>query len=130
MKKLVVCLFLSLAIPANADETSNCKDPKDQATMTLCAGLDFVKADAELNEAWVEIKADAVLSDKNEDKGAHDYVEALLASQRAWIVFRDGECNWQGFAAHGGSMEPMLNSICMAKLTRDRIKQLQTGVSE
>jgi uncharacterized protein YecT (DUF1311 family) len=111
-----------------ADDEPDCKDPQDQMTMTFCAGKDFQKADTELNDAWVKFKADAEDSDKATD--SHEYSDALLASQRAWIAFRDAECDWQGFAAHGGSMEPMLVEICLAKLTRDRIKQLQTGVSE
>jgi uncharacterized protein YecT (DUF1311 family) len=117
-------------LPASAQDAPNCKDPQDQSTMTHCAALDFEAADVALNEAWGDIKAAAVESDDNEANGTHDYENALLASQRAWLKFRDDECFWQGFAAHGGSMEPMLVSMCSAKLTRERIKQLQTGISE
>ncbi len=131
MRLLFAVLALSLVpTSAHTQDAPNCADPQDQSTMTQCAGLDFEAADAELNAAWGEIKAAAVESDGNEGAGAHDYENALLASQRSWLKFRDEECFWQGFAAHGGSMEPMLVSMCAAKLTRERIKQLQTGVSE
>jgi uncharacterized protein YecT (DUF1311 family) len=131
MKRIIVLTIL-LEFPslAHADDTPNCKEPTDQATMTQCAGLDFQKADAELNVAWPQLKQDAVTSDMAEGPDKHDYENALVASQRAWIKFRDEECDWQGFAAHGGSMEPMLVNMCMAKLTRERVKQLETGVSE
>jgi uncharacterized protein YecT (DUF1311 family) len=122
-------VFLALlAVPAIAEDAPDCKDPKDQMTMTFCAGKDFQKADQKLNEAWVKFKADAEDSDK--DTGKHEYVDALLESQRAWIGFRDAECTWQGFAAHGGSAENDIIQMCMAKLTKDRLRQLQTGVSE
>jgi uncharacterized protein YecT (DUF1311 family) len=124
---LILCSF---TLTVHADDTLNCDDPQDQSSMTQCAGLDFEKADAELNAAWVDIKAAAVESDQAEGSGSKDNENALLASQRAWLSFRDAECAWQGFAARGGSMEPMLVSMCAAKLTRERIKQLQTGVSE
>jgi uncharacterized protein YecT (DUF1311 family) len=126
----ILAMLLGFSSLASAEDAPNCLDPQDQSSMTQCAGLDFEKADAELNTAWVQIKSDAVTSDTEEGSGKHDYENALLASQRAWIKFRDEECFWQGFAAHGGSMEPMLVNMCAAKLTRERIKQLQTGVSE
>ena len=127
MKWAAVALVL-MAMPARADDALDCKEPLDQNTMTRCAGLDFEKADKELNELWPELKVDAEANDK--DTGKHEYADALLASQRAWIVFRDAECIWQGYEAHGGSLEPMIVNGCSARLTRDRIKQLQTGASE
>ena len=131
MKRLVLFTLasaLTMATFARADDAPNCKDPQDQSSMTQCAGLDFEKADKELNALWPKMKADAEASDK--DTGKTEYADALLASQRAWITFRDAECTWQGFEMHGGSGEPMLVNGCMARLTKQRIKQLQTGASE
>ena len=131
MKRLVLFTLasaLTMATLARADDAPNCKDPQDQSSMTQCAGLDFEKADKELNALWPKMKADAEASDK--DTGKTEYADALLASQRAWITFRDAECTWQGFEMHGGSGEPMLVNGCMARLTKQRIKQLQTGASE
>ena len=130
MRSIFIAVVLLIASQALAEEPLNCLDPQDQMTMTQCAGLDFEKADNGLNAIWPALKAQAIEDDKNEGKGLHDTEDALMASQRAWLAFRDAECKWQGFAAHGGSMEPMLVNMCAAKLTRDRIKQLQTGVSE
>ena len=127
MKWVAITLVL-MSVPARADDVPNCNDPLDQNTMTQCAGLGFEKADQELNALWPKLKADAESNDK--DTGKHEYGDALLASQRAWIVFRDAECVWQGYEAHGGSLEPMIVNDCSARLTRDRIKQLQTGASE
>jgi len=117
-----------LTAPAMADEALDCKDPQDQNSMTRCAGLDYEKADKELNAFWHKFKAETEDSDK--DTGKHEYTDALLASQRAWISFRDVECIRQGFEAHGGSLEPMIVNGCSARLTRERIKQLQSGASE
>jgi uncharacterized protein YecT (DUF1311 family) len=107
---------------AIAQEEPDCLDPRDQSTMTLCAGIDFTDADAELNKIWPALKKAEEENDKA--TGKDEYVQALLASQRAWLKYRDLECVRQGFEAHGGSMEPMLVSTCMAQLTRERVKQL------
>ena len=125
--KWMVALLL-MASPALADDALNCKDPQDQNTMTQCAALDFEKADKMLNEIWPKLKSDAQASD--EGTGKTEYADALLASQRAWITFRDAECTWQAMEMHGGSGEPMLLYGCKARLTHQRIKQLQTGASE
>lgn len=93
--------------------------------MTICAGLDYDKADKELNRIWPAIKAAAQESDAATGDGKTEFLDALMASQRAWIAYRDAQCAWQGFEAHGGSMEPMLVNGCLAALTEQRIKDLQ-----
>jgi uncharacterized protein YecT (DUF1311 family) len=127
LMKWMVALAL-MASPALADEVLNCKDPQDQNSMTQCAALDFEKADRLLNDLWPKLKSAAENDDK--DTGLTETTDALLASQRAWLAFRDAECVWQGFEAHGGSLEPMIQYVCQARLTRERIQQLQNGASE
>ena len=127
MKWAVLALAI-FATAARAEDAPSCKDPQTQTDMTQCAALDFEKADKALNELWPKIKAQA--QDNDKDTGKTDYADALLASQRAWIGFRDAECAWQAMEMHGGSGEPMLLYGCQGRLTRQRIKQLQTGASE
>ena len=123
-----LAIIILVAVPAHADEALDCKDPKDQSSMTQCAAQDFEMADKALNQIWPKLKADAEASDK--DTGKTENADALLASQRAWLAFRDAECAWQAMEMHGGSGEPMLLYGCQARLTQQRIKQLQTGASE
>jgi uncharacterized protein YecT (DUF1311 family) len=121
---IAACAALLFATASLAEDEPDCKDPQDQSSMTFCAGKDFEKADQTLNAIWPKLKADALESDKNIGNGTTEYMDALLKSQRAWLSYRDAECLWQGFEAHGGSMEPMLVNACMAQLTEERIKQL------
>ncbi len=127
MKWAVLTLAI-FATAARAEDAPNCKDPQTQSDMTQCAALDFEKADKALNELWPKVKGQAEGFDK--EAGKTEYADALLASQRAWIGFRDAECTWQAMEMHGGSGEPMLLYGCQARLTQHRIKQLQTGASE
>ncbi len=121
-----IALLVLLAPSAFAQEDApDCSDPQDQSTMTYCAGKDFDKADKELNALWPEIKKAAQEDDANAGDGKHEYLDALMASQRAWLAYRDAECTWQGFYAHGGSMEPMLVNGCLARLTEERVKALK-----
>jgi uncharacterized protein YecT (DUF1311 family) len=56
-------------------------------------------------------------------KGAE---KALVTAQRAWIAYRDAECEARGFQARGGTMEPMLVAGCIADVTDARTKELKT----
>ena len=100
-----------------------------QQDMNNCAASDYEAADAELNAVWKQARAvakdlDAELSD--DLKGAD---KALLAGQRGWIAYRDGQCELAGFEARGGSMEPMLVSGCLADLTRKRTQELKQFIT-
>jgi uncharacterized protein YecT (DUF1311 family) len=131
MKTVLVLITVCLiATASHAEDAPNCADPPDQSAKAQCAQIEFEKADAELNKIWPELKAQAEEEDKRDGPDKQDFADALTASQQAWSIFRDAECKWQSYAAKGDPLEPMLVNICKAKLTRERVKQLQTGVSE
>lgn len=115
--------------PGFAEDEIDCANAMAQQEMNICAHLDFEKADAELNAVWRQAKASADEMDSQQDeesmKGA---AKALLAGQRGWIAYRDGACELAGWEAHGGTMEPMLVSGCLAEKTRARTKELQEFV--
>jgi uncharacterized protein YecT (DUF1311 family) len=56
--------------------------------------------------------------------GRPGYEETLKKAQRAWIAYRDAVCEYEGYEARGGTMEPMLVNGCLARLTRTRTKEL------
>jgi uncharacterized protein YecT (DUF1311 family) len=118
-------LVLAAAAPAAAEDDIDCSNAVAQAEMNICAEQDFEAADAELNTVWKNARkaAKEMDSDLSDDlKGAD---KALLAAQRAWIGYRDAECELDGFQARGGTMEPQLMSSCKAGMTRVRTKELK-----
>lgn len=120
---LLICAFIPF--PLAAQDKPNCKDPRTQTEMNICAGLDYKAADAELNITYRKVislmkEMDADLPP--ELKGAE---KTLREAQRAWIPYRDKACEAHGFLARGGSMESMLVGHCLADLTRRRIKELK-----
>ncbi|MGV2123113.1 lysozyme inhibitor LprI family protein [Agrobacterium vitis] len=107
-------------------QTRDCRDPKTQSDMTACAVQDFDAADKAMNAQWkitrkVFVEQDATLED--DLKGAE---KALLKAQRAWIDYRDGQCEAQGFYVRGGTMEPMEVAACKAEMTKTRTKELKS----
>ncbi len=134
---LVFAAFLA-GNPVRAQQSEpplNCEEPMDQSSMTQCAYLAWETADKELNTVWkTAIKdardADAEMKSYGSDDGRPGYEDTLLKAQRAWIAFRDAHCEYSGFEARGGSMEPMLVGICLEQLTLERTMQLKTESGE
>jgi len=120
--------ILAMAAAAAAEPQPNCKNPMTQTDINICAGRDARAADAvmarEYGRARMYMKRmDRALDRKSDDRIT--YSAALLASQRAWLKFRDAQCVIDGYSARGGSMESMVRSGCYEEITRDRTKQLQ-----
>lgn len=119
MRPIMTALFLLLlAAPARANE---CDITNDQSTMNECAAMDFKAADSELNSAYGELKA-----------GYAQYPDVrtlLTKAQRAWLAFRDAECELTAAPNEGGSVEPMIRSQCLAELTRARVADIRTRLA-
>jgi len=112
-----------------AEDMPDCIDPQSQMEMTYCAGVDYEKADADLNAIWPDIVAaaksnDEYVAEMARDRGVPTTLEALRTAQRAWITFRDAQCEFEAYEAFGGTAQPMIGSMCLARLTRERIEVL------
>ncbi len=130
MTRLVPLAFLLAALPLAALSLSasaqdvDCAKAEAQLDLTFCAERDWKAADADLNAAYqvaisamkgIDLNLDAP------DRGAED---ALRASQRAWITFRDNTCAAEGWSFHGGSAEPMVIYQCRARVSATRAEEL------
>lgn len=118
---------------AHADDSPDCIDPQTQMEMTYCAGVDYEEADADLNALWPKIVAaakenDEYVAEMARDRGVPTTLEALRNAQRAWITFRDAQCEYEAYEVFGGTMQPMVGSLCLARLTRERIEVLSRAL--
>jgi uncharacterized protein YecT (DUF1311 family) len=108
---LGVLASMSIAI------AGNCNDQSTQSDLNVCADQDFKAADKALNEVYRTIVKR--LSQDSESK------TRLTAAQKAWIAFRDAECDFQSGNSIQGSIYPMLVSICRTGLTKKRTEELK-----
>lgn len=122
-----------LATSTLADDKPDCIDPQTQMEMTYCASVDYEDADADLNALWPDVIAAAKLNDEYvadmaRERGVPTTLEALRDAQRAWIRFRDAQCEFEAYEVFGGTMQPMVGSLCLARLTRERITLLSQAL--
>jgi len=108
----LLILMAALSSAALGDE---CDDAVDQLTLNACADQAFRKADEELNAVYKKLQ-----SRKMDDAQAG---KLLIAAERAWVAFRDAECEFDAADSIGGSIYPMIYSGCLERLTKARIEQ-------
>jgi uncharacterized protein YecT (DUF1311 family) len=129
---VIVAALLLVAAPVD-DPSIDCDNQRYQVEMNYCARQAYERADAAMNVQWKLTVAamrerDRHIDRKYDSQPTHD--ATLLASQRAWLTYRDQQCLNESFAARGGSMAPMLHSGCMERLTKARTAELKALVEE
>jgi uncharacterized protein YecT (DUF1311 family) len=96
-----------------------------QVQMNEAAARGFARADAAMTREW-QLTYAAMKRMDAANRGGFRYAATTLASQRAWLAFRDAECVIEGGEFAGGSLQSMTEAQCRARLTNDRAAQLRT----
>ena len=118
MTRTLLLAALAILATGTARAADDCANAQDQTTMDVCASDAFKKSDKQLNGLYKEIGTRL--------KNDADATKLLVAAQRAWVGFRDAECSFSASAVSGGSVYPMIYSLCLDGLTQTRVKDLQT----
>ena len=108
-------LLISLLIPVAQMHAQT------QAAMNAQVRAEFEPADAELNKTYEALLAKLPDAESK---------QKLKESQRAWLAFRDAEAAFVVDQARGGSMAPTLRYETITELTQQRIKQLNTRLTD
>jgi uncharacterized protein YecT (DUF1311 family) len=118
---LLLLFCLGVAIPAQRPQQSDpCPGATSQAEMNNCAGRAFKAADATLNRVYDQLIA------KLEPAGRAKLKEAELA----WIKYRDATCDYEGSRYEGGTMRPMIEGFCLARVTNARTTELRQEIKD
>jgi uncharacterized protein YecT (DUF1311 family) len=98
----------------------------DNMGLKECTNKAHSEADKVLTNTYSSIQA-ALRTTQPGDSEADNKKEEfkrLLASERAWITYRDAECDLQGVEMLGGSGEGLVIGTCLYSLTQQRAKDL------
>lgn len=117
----ILSLTFVITMPLAHSYTTNCANANDQYALNECVSNDYKNSDSELNKLYKEIRKR--LAEQP------DSIHRLVAAQRAWISFRDAECNFVSANLQGGSSYGMIKGMCLSRLTQTRIKDLKTYLS-
>lgn len=110
-------LLLGLALAVALDP--DCKRADlTQAEMNDCALITLGEADTRLNRQWKRTIERFRTNRSNED------AERLRLAQRAWVAFRDAECDAEWPLDLGVSLDKFQNIYCRIELTDARTERL------
>ena len=110
---LVLGLATAHALPAAAE----CDPNATQSDLNACAAAAFDAADRELNALYAQMKQRLA--------GNADTLRLMTLAQRAWVAWRDAECDFTSASVSGGSIYPMIRGACLAELTTARVADFQ-----
>ncbi len=108
---MVVAVFAMLPAGIAAAQT--------QMELNAQAGADLRKSDERLNTVYRALRAK--ISDAGKAK--------LQAAQQSWLRFRDQECAFETMGTVGGSIHSMVVANCLARLTDQRVKDLEAQLN-
>jgi uncharacterized protein YecT (DUF1311 family) len=94
----------------------DCANATDQATLTQCASNSLKASDAKLNQTFRALQAK--ISKPGKDK--------LQKAQRAWLSWRDAQCDFDTSGSSGGSVHAMVLASCLDDLTKAQTKLLDS----
>ena len=97
-------------MPALPAASAACAAATTSAEMLVCAEEDFLAATAEQAAPLNRLLAQLPAARR----------PAFRRAQKAWIGYRTSTCLFEASAAAGGSLAPVLQWRCVARLTRDR----------
>lgn len=97
-----------------------CNRSGSTAEMKKCADDDYRVADRKLNQVYQQLTPKI----QGEEK------QRLIAAQRAWIQFRDTSCKFESAEALGGTLEGLLFTNCLTKMTTNRTAELQGYIAQ
>lgn len=138
---LALALALAVAAPstpalAGARDDIDAVEARHKACMdkavtdldyATCAGDGHADADDVLNAAYKVIVRDLPTDtgDPAMDADNGEILRRLKAAQRAWVAFRDAECDLAGAQMLGGTGENLMIEGCLYRLTVERVRALE-----
>lgn len=109
-----VALALATA-PGKAAPAVACNPAGNQAQLNACAAQDFEAATAEYAKAYRTLSQSV----------GNQRRQLLRQAQTEWIQYRVKACEFESSGVAGGSLAPMVNAQCQARMTRARTSELQ-----
>ena len=114
---------------ASVFEGPTCDGPAGE--IQECLGTAFAIADKELQTVYSSLIARLRTSSANDKEDALSRKEAseidrrLVASEGAWIAFRDADCDLQATEMLGRNSEGPIAQSCRVERTKERLKELK-----
>lgn len=126
--KAIIAVFVLSVVSGSFAMARDCQQANSNYEIYECMKLQYTAADKVLNVEYQNARARISKSVmKPEDKTAS--LQILLKAQRAWIAFRDTDCDLQSIAFMGGNGGGLQIQQCLVSKTQERTAILKDVAS-
>lgn len=98
----------------------SCTDAVTQTDMNICAHQSYEAVDVELNQTYQALTQALNAPEQ----------ELLTDAELAWIEYRDKTCELEAAPYEGGTIQPLIYSQCLTRMTENRTAELQAHLNE
>lgn len=119
-----------LARSMAASPPFDCVKQDTQADMNVCSFRDYLRADIELNQGWEKVAARYRGTSASGKPSPQSEFGLMLDAQRAWLLYREKQCDGEGKGYEGGSIRPLIENSCRERITRQRIAEFKPLLEE
>ncbi|WP_165847977.1 lysozyme inhibitor LprI family protein [Paraburkholderia lacunae] len=92
----------------------DCKNASDQLSLNRCADIEYQAADQKLNDIYSKLLKKVSPHGK----------PRLQKAERAWVAYRDVQCDFLASSPSPYSAQPMIHAYCLSRLTQAQTKLL------
>jgi uncharacterized protein YecT (DUF1311 family) len=126
LKAVATCVaLLPCCTSAQLETPVSCVNPTSTLEINECAMREYKVRDRELNEAYRALTA-SLKPDGAGDTTDYAAVKTqLVATQKAWVSFRDADCNALRKYYEQGTMRTAMHLGCLIERTVQRTKELK-----
>lgn len=124
MKSAIVIAFLVVSLSAGSAQALDCANAITTPEINECASIEKDKVEAKLNDTYKKALAFLDNSDPLIKEDAAKAKAKLKEAQRAWIKFRETDCDAIYSFNASGTMRTVLWIGCMQSHAEQRINEL------
>lgn len=113
-----------------AQSADPCKTQSTTLVINECGKLTLKEKDRELNQAYQALMKSLKADDTGDDRNFAEVKKKLQDAQRAWITFRDNDCQGKLSRWASGTIRGARHLGCLADRTEQRTKELRNWATQ
>ncbi|MDK2632469.1 DUF1311 domain-containing protein [Pantoea stewartii subsp. indologenes] len=128
MKKILLStlLIVGMQVLNPVYALSDCSQGNNDQEVYSCAEKNKSETEVMLNKEYKAVKSRVQELYKGNDEELNKYISTLTEAQRAWLKYRENDCELASFAADKGSDASLSYiNICLYEHNEQRIKKLK-----
>ncbi|MBL7543288.1 MAG: DUF1311 domain-containing protein [Bdellovibrionaceae bacterium] len=134
---LLTILILPFLIFADSEtdfDVAKCYDvAQSNEDLKKCSSQDYHFADKKLVQLFLSIsehiksRMNAAATDASDP--AAETLSRLENAEKAWITYREAQCQYEGTVMLGAESETIVVSGCLSRLTKERVKMMEESLA-